>query len=190
MPDTTGDALLRDAARATDRPQLEVTDATLLDVAAMVDLQRRVLAEGDWFITEPDELEDPIFEARAVVADAAERRGLALVARRRPGGPLLGWAWVSTGARRRTRHEGRLEMMVDRRARGQGVGRALLGAVVDRAPRAGFSRLALTVFAHNAVARALYTSLGFVEEGRRVGAYRFPDGSLRDDVLMARPVGV
>ena len=174
---------------AFSRPRVEVADASLLDVTAMVDLQRRVLAEGEWFITEPDELDDPAYEARAVVADAAERRGLALVARRRLGGPLLGWAWVSAGARRRTRHEGRLEMMVDRRARGQGVGRALLTAVIERAPRAGFTRLALTVFAHNAAARALYAALGFIEEGRRVGAYRFPDGSLRDDVLMARAVG-
>jgi GNAT superfamily N-acetyltransferase len=189
MPDTARATLLNDAAAENARVRIEVSDASLLDVPAMVELQRRVLSEGDWFITEPDELEDPLLEARAVVADAAERRGLALVARRRPGGPLLGWAWVSPGTRRRTRHEGRLEMMVDRRARGQGVGRALLAAVIARAPRAGFSRLALTVFAHNTAARALYARLGFLEEGRRVGAYRFPDGSLRDDVLMARTVG-
>jgi ribosomal protein S18 acetylase RimI-like enzyme len=165
---------------------LEVSAATVLDVLPMVALQRQVIAEGPWFVTEPDELVDPESEARAVVQDAARGEGLALVARRRPGGPLLGWAWVSHAGRRRSRHVGLLEMMVHPRARRAGVGRALLEAVCTRAPAAGFERLTLNVFAHNAAARALYAVSGFVEEGLRVGAYRFPDGTLRDEVLMSR----
>ncbi len=168
---------------------VEVTTASLRDVPAMVALQRAVLAEGAWFITEPDELEDAEQDARNVVVDAAQGRGLALVARRRPGGPLVGWAWVSPGHRRKTRHVGHLEMMVDARVRGTGIGRALLEQVLVRAASVGLLRVSLCVYAHNAAARALYASAGFVEEGRREGAYRFPDGSFRDDVLMTRLVG-
>jgi GNAT superfamily N-acetyltransferase len=167
---------------------LEIAAATSLDVAPMVALQRQVLAEGVWFVTEPDELRDAEEEARCVTRDAARGEGLALVARRRLGGPLLGWAWVSHAGRRRSRHVGLLEMMVDPRARRTGVGRALIEAVCERAPSAGFERLALNVFAHNAAARALYAAAGFVEEGLRTGAYRFPDGTLRDEVLMSRAI--
>ncbi len=168
---------------------VEIQAAGLRDVPAMVALQRAVLAEGEWFITEVDELDDAEQDARNVVVDAAQGRGLALVARRRPGGPILGWAWVSPGHRRRTRHVGHLEMLVDVRARGAGVGRALLEQVLSRAPSVGLLRVSLCVYAHNTAARALYTAAGFIEEGRSVGAYRFPDGSFRDDILMTRVVG-
>jgi RimJ/RimL family protein N-acetyltransferase len=49
----------------------------------------------------------------------------------------------------------------------------------------GLSRIELEVYAHNTRAIALYASLGFVEEGRRIGA-RILDGVHQDMILMAR----
>ncbi len=78
-------------------------------------------------------------------------------------------------------------MMVDAGFRGQGIGRALLaGATAWADAHPGITKLSLCVFAHNTRAIALYRAFGFVEEGRREGEYRFPDGSVRGDVLMAR----
>jgi GNAT superfamily N-acetyltransferase len=51
-------------------------------------------------------------------------------------------------------------------ARGRGVGDALLGAVIDRARQAGFTRLVLDVGDGNAPARGLYARHGFVPTGR------------------------
>lgn len=70
--------------------------------------------------------------------------------------------------------------------RGRGVGRALMDRALEWASRSPLQKLALSVYAHNAPAIALYRKLGFEEEGRRVAEYLFPDGSYRDDVLMAR----
>jgi putative acetyltransferase len=58
-------------------------------------------------------------------------------------------------------------MLVDRDWRGRGVGSALVQAAIGWARGQGLHKLCLEVFAHNAVAIALYRKSGFVEEGRR-----------------------
>ncbi|MFI6102568.1 GNAT family N-acetyltransferase [Streptomyces sp. NPDC051310] len=70
-------------------------------------------------------------------------------------------------------------------ARGRGVGRALLRAACDEARRQGATRLTLRVLGHNAPARALYASEGFVVEGVLPGEF-FLQGRYVDDVLMGR----
>lgn len=54
---------------------------------------------------------------------------------------------------------------VDEHLRGRGYGRATMLAAADRARQLGAKTLELHVFAHNTVAWALYTSLGFAMTG-------------------------
>ncbi len=68
---------------------------------------------------------------------------------------------------------------VDPAARGRGLGRALIAAAVTRADRAGAPSASLTVRMGNQHARALYASLGFVQE-RVIAPYR--RGFTRDDL--------
>ncbi|MFF0554960.1 GNAT family N-acetyltransferase [Streptomyces sp. NPDC004266] len=70
-------------------------------------------------------------------------------------------------------------------ARGKGVARALLRAAMDRAREQGAVRITLRVLGHNAPARALYASEGFVVEGVLPGEILL-DGAYVDDVLMGR----
>ncbi|MGW6570349.1 N-acetyltransferase family protein [Streptomyces sp. NPDC054975] len=70
-------------------------------------------------------------------------------------------------------------------ARGRGVARALLRAAMTEARRQGARRITLRVLGHNAPARALYASEGFVVEGVLPGEF-FLDGAYVDDVLMGR----
>lgn len=79
-----------------------------------------------------------------------------------------------------------LDMMaVDPAARRQGVGRALLGAVLAWGADHGARRMGLEVRASNAAARMLYQRMGFGEEGRRAGYYRNPE---EDALLLGRVV--
>ncbi|MGC5001504.1 GNAT family N-acetyltransferase [Streptomyces sp. DT203] len=70
-------------------------------------------------------------------------------------------------------------------ARGRGVARGLLRAGLAAARREGASRMTLRVLGHNAPARALYESEGFVVEGVLPGEF-FLAGRYVDDVLMGR----
>ncbi|MFJ3301878.1 GNAT family N-acetyltransferase [Streptomyces sp. NPDC086549] len=72
-------------------------------------------------------------------------------------------------------------------ARGRGVGRALVRAAVEEARRRGARRITLRVLGHNAPARALYESVGFVVEGVLPEEFLVA-GEYVDDVFMGRPL--
>lgn len=76
-------------------------------------------------------------------------------------------------------------LAVDGRARGLGIGRALLRAAFTEARRQGANRITLRVLGHNTPARALYASEGFAVEGVLPGEF-FLNGGYVDDVLMGR----
>jgi ribosomal-protein-alanine N-acetyltransferase len=71
--------------------------------------------------------------------------------------------------------------------RGHGLGRKLLGQLMDEAQSRGVKALFLEVRADNPVALALYRSVGFHEIDRRHGYYQ-PDGV--DAVVMVRAEGM
>ncbi|MEA2716544.1 MAG: hypothetical protein QOI99_861 [Actinomycetota bacterium] len=77
-----------------------------------------------------------------------------------------------------------LGMMVDRRWRRQGVGRALVQAAVDAARSHGCHKVSLQVWPHNEAARALYRRFGFEDEGVLRHHYRRGNGELWDAVVM------
>jgi len=69
--------------------------------------------------------------------------------------------------------------------RGMGLGRLLVNEGVDWARSRGCHKIALEVWPHNARARGLYVSAGFVEEGYLRRHYRRHSGVLWDVVSMA-----
>ncbi|MGW7415961.1 N-acetyltransferase family protein [Streptomyces sp. NPDC054863] len=76
-------------------------------------------------------------------------------------------------------------LAVAEKARGRGLGRALLRAAGDEARRRGVRRLTLRVLGHNAPARALYEAEGYAVEGVLPGEF-FLHGEYVDDVLMGK----
>ena len=86
----------------------------------------------------------------------------------------------------RRRHAAGLGICVAPQAQGQGIGAALMRALLDHADRwAGLLRIELTVYVDNARAIALYRRHGFVEEGVLRG-YGLRDGVYVDCLSMAR----
>ena len=100
-------------------------------------------------------------------------------------GAVVGWA--STSAYRPNRsayaHIREFSVYVDRSARGAGVGRAALEALVAACPPAGVTKLVSRIFPENTASLALCRALGF----REVGTYRrhgMLDGVWRDVVVV------
>lgn len=109
---------------------------------------------------------------------------LFLVAER--GGLVVGNAGVMPMQPVRRRHAAHLGMAVAREAQGQGVGSALMAAMVDWADNwAQLLRLELTVYTDNAPAIALYRKFGFVLEGT-MQAFALRNGVYVDTHCMAR----
>jgi putative acetyltransferase len=109
---------------------------------------------------------------------------LFLIAER--GGRIVGNAGVHPALHVRRRHTAGIGMAVARDAQGQGVGSALMAAIVDWADNwAQLLRLELTVYTDNQAGLALYRKFGFVAEGTH-RAYAMRDGVYVDAVCMAR----
>lgn len=103
------------------------------------------------------------------------------------GGTLVGAVGLVVDMRAKVRHRGHVVGMyvVPERA-GQGVGRALLDAQVERARAiGGLDSLVLTVTAGNDGAQRLYERTGFAVVGRDPGAVRVA-GVAHDKLLMHR----
>jgi putative acetyltransferase len=90
------------------------------------------------------------------------------------------------GTRLRRRHVAMLGISVIGPAQGQGVGSALMAALLDYADRwAGVLRVELMVYADNARAIALYRKFGFELEGTH-RAHALRNGAYIDSLSMAR----
>ncbi|WP_269620316.1 ribosomal protein S18-alanine N-acetyltransferase [Zhongshania sp. BJYM1] len=77
-----------------------------------------------------------------------------------------------------------LNIVVDNDCRGSGVGRRLLTEGLEWMQQFGGARCLLEVRVSNTVARALYSKLGFVEDGIRKKYYPLGDGH-EDAILMS-----
>lgn len=107
-----------------------------------------------------------------------------LVAER--GGIVVGNAGLHGMPALRRRHAAGLGIGVNRSAQHQGVGSALMAALMDWADQwAQILRIELTVFSDNEAAIALYRKFGFEHEGTH-RAYALRDGVYADVHAMAR----
>jgi phosphinothricin acetyltransferase len=106
------------------------------------------------------------------------------------GGEVVAWASAHPYRPGRAWYDGVAEfsIYVGRSARGRGVGRATLQALIDACEAAGHWKLLSRIFPENDASLALCRALGF----REVGTYRRHgklDGKWRDCVIVERLLG-
>jgi L-amino acid N-acyltransferase YncA len=101
---------------------------------------------------------------------------------------VLGWAALSPTSSRAC-YAGVVEhsVYVSERARGKGVGKALMAALVASADAGGIWTIQTSVFPENAASVALHEGLGFRVVGRRERIAQL-DGAWRDTLLLERRV--
>jgi RimJ/RimL family protein N-acetyltransferase len=100
-------------------------------------------------------------------------------------GQLIGAAFGTRGAARRTRHSLYVVIGVLQAWVGRGVGRALLQALEDWSLSRGLHRIELTVAVENARAIALYEKFGFEREGVKRHSRKI-DGRYSDELYMSK----
>ena len=140
---------------------IAIRPAVAADAAAIAAIYNEGIAErGATFETVPR----TVAETERRIADCRFPLLVAVSSR----GDVLGWAGLS-GYRPRECYAGIAEFSIymRRSARGQGLGRSLLTALIDIARERGFWKLVARVFPFNAASRALCHACGF----REVGVY-------------------
>ncbi len=134
------------------------------------------IATGDaTFETEPPSWEE---------FDSGRLRDHRLVATE--GGEVIGWAALSRVSTRAC-YAGVVEhsVYVAERARGRGVGRALMEALVSSAENGGIWTIQTSIFPENTASLALHELLGFRVVGRRERIAQL-HGVWRDTILLER----
>ena len=176
------------------RPLRPVRDGDALGLLA---LERALLADGRGMVKPLDDLpDDPTRMQRVVLESLAlpAWRGVRLV-QEDDQGRLISEGSLARFGPSLLDHGAVLALGVHPDHQGKGLGRAMVTALLDWATdppaapdgtRRPLHRVELYVRADNPRAIGLYTSLGFAVEGRRRGFVRLPDGTLVDDLVMAR----
>ncbi len=119
--------------------------------------------------------------------DQAHRPEGRLVARSAPDGDVVGWAAMSPYSSRAVYAGVAWESVyVAETARGRGVGRALLTALIERGEGAGVWTLIAGIQAENAASLAVHRRVGFREVGVHRALGRDPTGRWRDVLILER----
>lgn len=171
---------LRDGTVATLR------HAVPEDAEGLLTFMTTVLPETEFLLMEPSEFQLTAEQERKwVQSHLDDPNGLAMVAV--IDGKIVSSAGVKAAKMRRRAHVAELGISILARYCDRGLGGKLMDRLIAFAERSpGIEKVALSVYAHNTRAIALYKKHGFVEEGRSPRAMRYADGRYADDVRMAR----
>ncbi|HEX7948739.1 MAG TPA: GNAT family N-acetyltransferase [Candidatus Limnocylindrales bacterium] len=119
--------------------------------------------------------------------DHSHRHDCRLVARPTAGGPIVGWTALTAYSSRRVYAGVAWESLyVAADARGRGVGRALLEALIPAAEASGLWTLLAGVLIDNTPSIALHEAVGFRQVGVQRGLGQDATGRWRDVVLLER----
>lgn len=166
----------------TESPALELRRASPADASDIAAYMADPRVYGQLLqLPHPSE---SLWQDRLASPAAAGGVDISLVAQQ--AGKVVGMASLFGSGPVRRQHACGLGISVAAWAQGQGIGRALMSALIDYADRwTPLQRIELTVFADNLRAQQLYRRYGFVEEGRLRG-YAIRDGAFADCLSMAR----
>jgi L-amino acid N-acyltransferase YncA len=130
------------------------------------------------------ETEERAPQERLTWLEARDERHPVLVAEQ--AGAVVGWGSLNVfNPRPAYAHVADFSIYVGREARGAGVGKVLLAALIERARQLAYHKLVLAAFPQNEAGMRLYARFGF----REVGVYReqgLVDGAWVDVVIMER----
>ena len=102
---------------------------------------------------------------------------------------VVGWLAFQSQGRKRLSHVGSLGMMIRKNYRGIGIGKMLIKALLDWAEKNPLiEKVSLGVLSTNRRAIALYKSMGFVEEGRKMKEIKINENEYVDDILVYKLV--
>lgn len=172
--------LLGDGTTATLR------SGTLADMDAFENHIDVILEDGHGMTAMPGEISFPREKRKVWINELTEKPDEILIVVVQDD-KLIANLDFHVGKRKRLAHTGSFGVSVQPAWRGKGIGSALLNTMIGWSidnPR--LEKISLDVLASNTPAIALYAKFGFVEEGRKVKAVKYEDGTYVDDVQMSR----
>jgi ribosomal protein S18 acetylase RimI-like enzyme len=165
-----------------DRPPLTIRPARIEDAPTLARAAREIAAKPGFLASQPAELTDERFAEQIAALDRADN-GCFLVAE--AAGQIVGHGNLDPLRLAATRHVVHLTLVAHPGWQGMGVGRALLGSLIEWAKAApAVEKIELHVRSSNTTAQVLYRKMGFTEMGRWRRRIKIGPGQYLDDVAM------
>ena len=160
---------------------MRIREARVEDAAILTAAEKKIAREPGLLISRPDELTENAFKEKI---EQLSKTGLYIVAELN--GEIVGHAFLDPMGLEAISHVFRLSIVVHHGYSNQGIGTALMAALIDWAKRnPDVGKIELLVRATNKRAIHLYSKFGFLGEGRLRKRLRLPTGDFIDDVAMA-----
>ncbi|MEO8970550.1 MAG: GNAT family N-acetyltransferase [Ktedonobacteraceae bacterium] len=155
------------------------------DAVHILEHVHAVFAEEGFTLSTLDDFHNTVEQEAAWLQMHLDNPGKIVIVAEREG-QIIGLLNFHSGERKRIVHLGELGMSVSKAWRNRGIGRALLSTLILWAQQHPLiEKVCLEVFANNAGAIALYTSLGFQAEGRLKREIKLGPGEYVDTIRMA-----
>jgi phosphinothricin acetyltransferase len=162
-----------------------IRDATTADIRSITAIYGESVLHG----TASYEIEPPAVEEMSARFAALKSQGYPYLAALSESGVLLGYAYASA-FRTRPAYRWIVEdsIYIASEARGLGIGKALLFALIDRSVQLGFRQMVAVIGGAHPASIAVHRSAGFAETGLLVGT-GYKHGRWLDTMLMQRALG-
>ena len=154
------------------------------EAAAVLDYLRIVSGETDYMIRLPEEVTMSVADEESFLQSAVDdpkKTMIGIFLKDR----MIGNIGINPiGAQFKLCHRASFGIAVVREYWGHGFGKLLLQEGIKAARDMGYEQLELGVYGSNERARKLYLSFGFAECGRVPKAFRLPNGTYENEILM------
>lgn len=168
--------------------QVSLRKGSVNDAAAVLEIERDVAMENEFLISVLEEMGGSEEEKRSSIQSTLDNpRETMIVAE--VNGSVVGYIVFRSKNTLRLSHTGSFTTMIKKDYRGLGIGRLLIVELlkwVEQNPL--IEKVSLGVLSTNERAIALYKSVGFLEEGRKVKEVKYNDDLYVDDILMYKLV--
>lgn len=152
----------------------------------MIEYLKVTAAETPFLLRYPDEVDYTPEKEREILGRLLESERSVMMLAIVDGKVAGNCSCNPVGERRRIRHRCTMAIALKKEFWGLGIGHAMFDYLFELARTAGYEQMELGHMDGNDRARHLYDKMGFVECGRNVRAFRYDDGSYRDEILMYR----
>lgn len=156
------------------------------DADMLIDYLKTVTGETEFLMTYPDEVRYSTDEEIEFINSHNESENSLLILAFVDGEYAGNCSFERRTASRRLKHRAEIGIALFQKYTGFGLGRLLLEVLLKRMKEQSIEQAELAVTGGNSRAYHLYESLGFRECGRIPDAYRFDDGTCRDEIIMVK----
>ncbi len=157
------------------------------DAPVLAEAEREIAKIPGRLVSKPEELRDENFKEKINLLAQCDS-GIYVVVEET--GIILGHAFLEPHKLAVTAHVVVLTTAIHKGHQGKGLGKMLMQYLIEWAKlNSKIEKIELQVRSSNSRAIALYTKLGFVEEGRKIKRLKYGPNEYLDDVYMALWVG-